>query len=250
MSIANPVIRPRLVAHRGFMQRYPENTRLALHAALEAGADCIEFDLQMNADFELMVMHDDDFLRTSGVSQSVFSASTDLCRSISVHYPQRFAETFKPLKISTLAEILELCAQYPRVIALVEIKGKSLKQWGLARVMDILLAQLEPYQQQCVLISFSAEAIEYTQQHSALKTGWVFEEYDAAHRARAASLQADYLMTDYEQLPEGEAPWPEFARWMLYDIVDTDIARAYSEMGVELIETADIASMVTFFNKQ
>jgi hypothetical protein len=57
-------------------------------------------------------------------------------------------------------------------------------------------------------------------------------------------------MIDYKQLPEGQAPWPEFARWMLYDIVDTDIARAYSEMGVELIETADIASMVTFFNKQ
>lgn len=232
------------------MQQYPENTRPALHAALEAGADYVEFDLQMNADFELMMIHDDNFLRTSGVAQSVFSAGTDLCRRISVHHPTRFGEAFKPLKISTLAEILALIAQYPGVIALIEIKGESLNHWGLARVMDILLAQLAPYQEQCVLISFSAEAIEYTQQHSKLKTGWVLEDYDAAHRVRAASLQADYLMTDYELLPEGQAPWPEFARWMLYDIVDTDIARTYGDMGVELIETADIASMVTFFNKQ
>lgn len=232
------------------MQRYPENTRLALQAALEAGADYIEFDLQMNADFELIVIHDEDFQRTSGVSQSVFTANTDLCRNISVHHPRRFGESFEPLKVSTLVEILELCAQYPGVIALVEIKGASLKHWGLANVMDILLAQLAPYKEQCVLISFSAEAIEYTQQHSELKTGWIFEEYDAAHRAQANGLQADFLITDYEQIPEGEAPWPEFARWMLYDIVDTDIARAYSEKGVELIETADIASMVAFFNNQ
>ena len=249
MSNASKASKSGLVAHRGFMHRYPENTWLAVHAALEAGADYIEFDLQMNADLELILIHDDNFQRTSGVSQSVFSASTDLCRDISVHHPQRFAETFKPLKISTLVEILELCARYPGVATLVEIKGESLKQWGLARVMDILLAQLEPFKKQCVLISFSAEAVEYTQQHSELKTGWVFEKYDAAHRAQAASLQADFLMTNYKLLPEGEAPWPEFAHWMLYDIVDTDVAFAYSEMGVELIETADIASMVAFFNQ-
>ena len=115
--------------------------------------------------------------------------------------------------------------------------------------MDILLAQLEPFKEQCMLISFSAEAIEFTRQHSELKTGWILRKYDATHRAQAASLQADFLMTNYERLPEGEAPWPEFAHWMLYDIVDTDVALAYSEMGVELIETADIASMVEFFNK-
>ena len=47
-----------------------------------------------------------------------------------------------------------------------------------------------------------------------------------------------------------QAPWPEFARWMLYDIVDTDIALAYSQMGVELIETADITGLKQFFSEQ
>ena len=232
------------------MLRYPENTWPALHAALEAGADFIEFDLQMNADLEFIVIHDADFQRTSGVQQSVFTADTNLCRGLSVHHPQRFGEAFNPLKVSLLGEILELTALYPKATALVEIKSQSLEHWGLERVMAALLKQLEPFQEQCVLITFSAAAIEYTQQHSALRTGWVFEEYDETHRAQAAILKPDYLMTDYELIPEGQAPWPEFARWMLYDIVDTEIALRYSQMGVELIETADIAGLKQFFSEQ
>lgn len=116
--------------------------------------------------------------------------------------------------------------------------------------MDALLTQLEPHREQCVLISFSAAAIAYTQQHSELRTGWIFKEYDEAHRTLAAGLKADYLVTNYEVIPAGEAPWPEFKHWMLYDIVDTDIALAYSKMGVELIETADVASLKQFFSEQ
>ncbi len=239
-----------LVAHRGFMLRYPENTWPALHAALEAGADFIEFDLQMNADQEFIVIHDADFQRTSGVQQSVFSADTEKCQRLSVHHPQRFGDAFNPLNAPMLGEILELTALYPQATALVEIKSESLEHWGLKRVMDALIKQLEPYQAQCVLISFSAPAIEYTQQHSALRTGWVFEKYDEVHRVQAAVLRPDYLMTDYELIPEGQAPWPEFARWMLYDIVDTEIALRYSQMGVELIETADIAGLKQFFQNR
>ena len=250
MSNTSPQGAPLLVAHRGFMLRYPENTSLALRAALEAGADFIEFDLQMNADGGFVVIHDADFQRTSGVRQSVFSATMQQCRGISVHHPERFGEIFKPLKVSTLAEILLLMAQFPEAKALVEIKKESLKRWGLARVMQALLEQLEPCQEQCVLISFSAAAIEYTQSHSAFKTGWVIEGYDETWRAQAALVNADYLMMDYALIPVGEAPWPEFRHWMLYDIVDTDIALAYSEMGVELIETADIAGLKQFFSER
>lgn len=248
MSNTKQLRTPLLVAHRGFMEKYPENTWPAVYAALEAGADFIEFDLQMNADLEFIVIHDANFQRTSGVQRSVFDAGTEQCRQISVHHPSRFAASFKPLSISTLAEMLALITQFPKASALVEIKGESIKRWGLERVMDALLGQLEAFQTQCVLISFSVAAIEYTQRHSALKTGWVLEEYDEAHRAQAAILTPDYLMTDYQLIPAGKPPWPEFKRWMLYDIVDTDIALAYSEMGVELIETANIGKLKQFFS--
>jgi glycerophosphoryl diester phosphodiesterase len=241
-------VTPRLVAHRGYMLRYPENTRPALQAALDVGADYIEFDLQMNADREFVLLHDDNFQRTAGVKQSVFSTDTRGCRTLSVHQSDRFGDAFHPTPVSTLAEILELNAQYPATTALVEIKSESIEHWGLVPVMDKLIQQLENYREQCVLISLSVDAIEYTQRHSGLKTGWVFNGYNNTNREQASQLQADYLITDYTTLGEGEPLWPEFKRWMLYDIVDPQRALDYGRKGVELIETADIGGLKKFFN--
>lgn len=240
---------PLLVGHRGYMLRYPENSLRGLKAALDAGVDYIEFDLQMNADHDLVIIHDDDFRRTSGISQSVFTASTAACREISVHEPARFGDRYLPTPASTLGEALALLASYPEAGAMVEIKQESLDHWGLEKVMDLLIAELVPYRGQCVLISFSADAIEYARQNSPLATGWVLDRYDEAQRARGQALQPDYMMMDYEDLPPGEAPWPEFRRWMLYDIVDPITAIEYAEMGVELIETADVGALREIFSK-
>lgn len=54
-----------IVAHRGFSARAPENTLAALSAALEAGADAVEFDLQVTADGEPVLFHDDTLDRTT-----------------------------------------------------------------------------------------------------------------------------------------------------------------------------------------
>ena len=234
-----------LVAHRGYMHRYPENSLPALRAALELGAKYIEFDLQMNADHEFVLLHDADFERTAGLRQSVFNVDSEACMAISVHQPLRFKQRYFPTPVSMLADILLLTRQYPGAIALVEIKQESIDHWGLDNVMSKLLRQLEPYQDCCMVISFSDLAIEYALQHSSLKTGWVFEEYTQQQRQRAAELKPDVLMTDYEILPAGELPWSEFPRWMLYDVVDHDIARAYYDAGIELIETADIETMLS-----
>lgn len=236
-----------LVAHRGYMRRYPENSARSLVAALEAGAKYIEFDIQMNADCEFVVLHDADFERTAGVKKTVFSVGTDACRAISVHQAGRFGQRYFPTPVSALEDILPLTRQYPGSVALVEIKEESIEHWGLEPLMDKLLEQLKPYQECCMLISFSDAAIEYALQHSKLKTGWVLEEYTQFQRARAAELKPDFLMIDYEVLAEGEMPWAEFKRWMLYDVMDKSIVQSYRNAGVELIETADIEGMLAVF---
>ncbi len=236
-----------LVAHRGYMHRYPENTLRSLQAALELGARYFEFDIQMNADHEFVVLHDVDFERTAGLKQSVFKADTRTCKAISVHHPEKFGQQFFPTAVSTLEEVLALTGRYPGAVALVEIKKESIEHWGLETVMTRLLLQLEPYQACCMLISFSDAAIEYALANSSLKTGWVFEDYTQTQRDRAAELQADVLMTDYEVLEQGTLPWPEFKRWMLYDVMDPLLAQFYHDGGVELIETADIESMLSIF---
>lgn len=40
--------RPVIIAHRGFQARYPENTLVSFQAAVEAGADVIEMDVNLS----------------------------------------------------------------------------------------------------------------------------------------------------------------------------------------------------------
>jgi len=49
---------PQLVAHWGFMARYPENSLEGLEASLRAGAPYIELDIQSTADGTLVLFHD------------------------------------------------------------------------------------------------------------------------------------------------------------------------------------------------
>ena len=53
------------IAHRGASGRYPENTLTAFSAAIEAGADMCELDVQLTRDGAIVVMHDEMLDRTT-----------------------------------------------------------------------------------------------------------------------------------------------------------------------------------------
>lgn len=235
---------PRLVAHRGFMARYPENTLAGLRAALESGACFVECDIQMNADGDFVVLHDDNFLRTAGQDLSVLSADTALCSLLSVHDPARFGAAFYPQPVPMLQQVLDLMRDFPQSVVMVEIKEQSLAHWGLEPTMSRLLALLKPCGGQCIVISFDHAAMAYARQHSALATGWVLHAYDTAHHQLALELRPDLLICNHLRIPPGQMPWDEFGRWMLYDITDPELAIAYGARGVELIETANIVAML------
>ena len=56
---------PIIVGHRGAAGVAPENTLFAFEAALQAGADGVEFDVQRTRDGHLVVFHDEDITRTT-----------------------------------------------------------------------------------------------------------------------------------------------------------------------------------------
>ncbi len=230
---------PTLVAHRGYMGNYPENTLTGIEAAINAGACMVEFDVQMNADSELVLLHDDNFKRTAGIKQSVFENYNS--HAISVHEPGRFGDAYKPEPPPALAQVLELLAASPDVTAFVEIKDESLDQWGLSGVMDVLLAQLEHSKKQCVLISYNLAAIIYTQQASDIRTGWVVA-FDDEHRVLAEQHAPDYLICNYKKV-NGEL-WQGQWQWMLYDITGPEQAIDWASRGAQLIETRDIGGML------
>ncbi len=235
---------PQLVAHRGYMHRYPENTWAGLEAALQAGACWLEFDVQMCADGRFVLLHDADFNRTGGDPRSVFSTDHQSLQRISVHEPDRLGERFFPESVPGLDAVLQQLAAFPNARTLVEIKDESLTHWGLEKVMDALLNTLAPFQTQCVLIAYSHAALDYAQQQGDIDTGWVLRSYDQQHLEQAQRLGPEFLICNERKVPAGETPWPGNWQWMLYDITDPHSALQWSSRGVELIETRDVKTLL------
>ena len=231
---------PILIAHRGYMEKFPENTLSAIRAALDAGACMVEFDVQMDGNEQLVVLHDDNFKRTADISQSVFKQQD--YTQISVHEPERLGVAFNPEPVPMLSQVTELLLHYPNATAFVEIKDESLQQWGMENVVDKVLACIEPVKHQCVIIADSLDALLYTSNKSDNKIGWVIHCYDKAHRELADKHAPDFLICNYRRI-SGD-PWPGSWQWMLYDISDPELAMKWAQKGVELIETRDIGGML------
>lgn len=231
---------PVLVAHRGYMEKFPENSLSAIRAALEAGACMVEFDLQMDAKGRLILLHDDNFKRTAGTSLSVFEQQD--YSQISVHEPDRLGELFRPEPVPGLEQVMELLLRYPESTAFVEVKEESLQQWGLEKVMDRVLSGIEQAGRQCVIISDSLDALLYANAHSDTKIGWVIHRYDEHHRERAYKHMPEYMICNYRRINSGL--WQGDWQWMLYDISDPGLAMKWASRGAALIETRDIGAML------
>ena len=69
---ATPVhLHPALVGHRGARGEAPENTLASFQVAVEAGVTEMELDVRLSSDGQLIVLHDSDVTRTTGVRGNV-----------------------------------------------------------------------------------------------------------------------------------------------------------------------------------
>ncbi len=70
-STAQPPSRPRIVAHRGASHDFPENTLSAFRHAWKLGVECVELDVHVTRDGEVVVIHDATTKRTAGLDRPV-----------------------------------------------------------------------------------------------------------------------------------------------------------------------------------
>jgi glycerophosphoryl diester phosphodiesterase len=113
---------PIVIAHRGASAFAPEHTLAAYDLALDAGADYIEQDLQMTADGQLVVLHDDTLDRTTDgactghVIQKTYAEVRD-CDAGSwynARVPHRARPEYANLRIPRLADVFARYAGHAR----------------------------------------------------------------------------------------------------------------------------------------
>ena len=104
MGLDNPV---EVTAHRGYSAVYPENTIPAFKGAIQVGADWAELDVQQTADGEVIVMHDSNLKRTTGLDKEVWQMTWDEIKDLD--NGSWFDKKYQTVRIPTLEEVLKVC---------------------------------------------------------------------------------------------------------------------------------------------
>ena len=156
-----------VAAHRGWSEKYPENTMLAFRKAAELGVDQIEIDIRVTKDGQLVVIHDDTVDRVSNGTGKVCDFTLEELLQLDVGIKK--APEFAGIRIPTFVEFLEFVKDLPDMTVDFEIKEYNregpLNEY-YAELCDRTLALIEEYglTDRCVINSFGANVHQYIQQ--------------------------------------------------------------------------------------
>ncbi len=99
-----PLTLPRIVAHRGASDAAPENTLSAFNRAWEMGVECVELDVHVTKDGQVVVMHDATTKRIGGRDRTIAEQTLAELRELDVG--EWKGPAFRGEKIPTLADVL------------------------------------------------------------------------------------------------------------------------------------------------
>ncbi|KQP15448.1 glycerophosphodiester phosphodiesterase [Methylobacterium sp. Leaf93] len=209
------------IAHRGLHDRaagIPENTLAAVKAAI-AGGYAIECDVQLSADGEAMVFHDEALGRLTGAVALVAETRTDALRSLAV--------AGSPETIPTLPDTLATIAG--RVPLVVEVKSRFT---GDLRLVERVAAIVSGYDGPVAVKSFDpALIVAFAALAPDIPRGIVGE---TAQDDPAYALMPESLRRSLSDLLHLGASRPDFLSWRVDDLpcAATYLCRHLGQMPV------------------
>jgi glycerophosphoryl diester phosphodiesterase len=236
---------PDLIAQRGNAAEYPENTLPALRSALELGARYIEFDVQLSADRQPILLNDVHLKRAAGLDRNAVEMTWHELSDVRVTETERFQNKYTDVGIPTLAQAVGLLTTHPAVTAFVEIKRASLRAFGPEIVVTKLCEVLKPVVRQCVLVSADLMAVHYVRRLSTFRVGWMLSEYSNLSAMKSEALVPDYLLCDQQLLTPTRAQlWKGPWRWIVYNVTSRQDAVELAQRGARLVATTAFRRML------
>ena len=167
----HPLNKVEITAHRGALRTHPENTLIAMQKAIEIGADFSELDVQETSDGVLVLYHDKNLKKTTGVDIGIWEISYDSISKLEAG--AWFDPKFKGEPIPKLEDIMD------------EVKGKmklniEIKMNGHQKQLTEKVVQLvedKKYIAHCILTSFDLNAIDKVKKlNKNIKAGYILRE--------------------------------------------------------------------------
>ena len=238
---------PKIFAHRGFSGRYPENTMLAFERMVATGCAGTELDVQMTADGQLVIIHDEALARTTNGTGYVWDY--DLATLQGFLADGAYGGKVPNQRIPTLAEYFDFIKD-TGLITNIELKTGLNPYPGIEqKVVEMIRAY--KMQDRVWISSFNHETLVRCRQlapelsYGALVNCWILDTPAYLTRMGAATLNAEtgYLLhrENVEALHAaglGAQAWtvntPERVRQLLDNGVDCIISN-FPDMAMETL---------------
>ncbi len=137
-----------ITAHRGASIKYPENTMAAFMGAKKMGADWIELDVQQTKDKQIVVSHDTNLNRVTGINKDIIDMNYSEIKKLDAG--SFFDMKFKGEKIPLLKEVLEF-AKKNNIRLNIELKPTGKEKDFEKQVVDLIKEY--NFQDRCVVTS-------------------------------------------------------------------------------------------------
>ncbi|MET0262885.1 MAG: glycerophosphodiester phosphodiesterase family protein [Rariglobus sp.] len=228
-----------IVAHRGASQLAPENTLAAFKLAWEQGADACEMDLRLSSDGEIVVIHDQDTRRTTGVSSVVAQTSLVNLQQLSARAGK--GDAYASERIPTLAQALAVLPPGKRYF--LEIKCGP----EILPVLERQLAAWKPNAAQIAIITFDPDLARRCKATLPWFKVYRLSSGEDKHRRRVGidQLIAEAKRDGLDGLHLSRSlPWPQFAKvraagleLYVWTVNDRDTLGYFSTTAIDGITT-------------
>lgn len=179
-----------IIGHRGARNEAPENTLGGFNHLKALCIDAVEFDIRQIHDHNLVVIHDDNTLRTSGHYQNIETCiTTDLAQHNHTHlWPQWTQHEITP----TLAQVLDIIQNFRHI----ELEIKAVPSMLHAKQLVNTLQQQLPKNlyDSVVLTSFDTKILQQLQHsNTSFKRGLLIENNPNNAIEQALALQCSQI---------------------------------------------------------
>lgn len=173
-----------IVAHRGAAGKAPENTMASIRQAVEDQTDWVEIDVQETADGEVIVIHDSDFMKLSGVGLKVWEGTLEQVQQIDVG--SWFGPAFAGERVPTLRDVLKELRGRAKLV--IELKYYGHDEQLEQRVVDLVeeMGMVED----TAIMSLKYDAVEKVR---SLRPDWKTGLLSAQVLGDMSGLDVDFL---------------------------------------------------------
>ncbi|MBE5769893.1 MAG: glycerophosphodiester phosphodiesterase [Clostridia bacterium] len=207
-----------VAAHRGFSEKYPENTIPAFQAAIDLNVDQLEIDIRVTKDDQLVIIHDATVDRTTNGTGKVCDYTLEELRRLDAGSWK--GEEFKGLQIPTLIEFMDLVKDLPDMTIDFELKEYPVAGWEeksysvCDRVMKII--DDYGYTDRCVINTFNGKLHGYIhkkygkkyRQHVYYPPAYMGEYDEEPYNYAYCSCMFRSVKKDYDWMKaRGVQPW-------------------------------------------